>query len=456
MAKIIVSKIQIKRGTEAQWLTVNPILSYGELAYVDGVIPKLKIGNGIDTFSNLIYIGGDANITSSDDVPEGIINLYYPEIDKNKIEFISITSPIDLDSVNLHLVNQNNPHNITKTQIGLGNVDNTADLDKPISNLTQQELTFLNESFIELDEQVDILITEKFTEAERIKLQGIEPLAQVNDNGEEIIAKIDTSIGTGWKTSNDITIDVDLNILSENPVQNSAVTERLALIDNRQSVRTEISFKSQTSTDLATVTYDTDYILIYDFNATVGLNYLLVKNVTDNDFFTAIYNTKNNTVFNHNFVESNDSGSFGNFAILVEPLSLSGLDIGYKAFALYDAGTATYSENINEANITVVATNYGDIVNHAKAVTYPNNTGSVLNLIGTQLATNSANATTTYTIGLTEIGGQQIVRINAATEPTVTGATKISSPTFQPNTDMYMTVINMGYRTEYFFTKITD
>ena len=36
--------------------------------------------------------------------------------------------------LNLHKNNESNPHNVTKTQVGLGNVDNTADLDKPLSN----------------------------------------------------------------------------------------------------------------------------------------------------------------------------------------------------------------------------------------------------------------------------------------------------------------------------------
>jgi hypothetical protein len=36
-----------------------------------------------------------------------------------------------------HTGNFNNPHSVTKAQIGLGNVDNTSDLDKPISTATQ-------------------------------------------------------------------------------------------------------------------------------------------------------------------------------------------------------------------------------------------------------------------------------------------------------------------------------
>ena len=39
-----------------------------------------------------------------------------------------------------HTSNKANPHNVTKEQIGLGNVDNTSDLNKPISTATQTEL----------------------------------------------------------------------------------------------------------------------------------------------------------------------------------------------------------------------------------------------------------------------------------------------------------------------------
>lgn len=39
-----------------------------------------------------------------------------------------------------HTSNMDNPHNVTKEQIGVENVDNTADLDKPISYATQAVL----------------------------------------------------------------------------------------------------------------------------------------------------------------------------------------------------------------------------------------------------------------------------------------------------------------------------
>jgi len=43
-------------------------------------------------------------------------------------------------SYDSHLINTSNPHNVTKSQIGLGNVDNTSDTNKPISTATQTAL----------------------------------------------------------------------------------------------------------------------------------------------------------------------------------------------------------------------------------------------------------------------------------------------------------------------------
>ena len=43
-------------------------------------------------------------------------------------------------SLTSHTGNTSNPHNVTKAQVGLGNVDNTSDADKPISNATQTAL----------------------------------------------------------------------------------------------------------------------------------------------------------------------------------------------------------------------------------------------------------------------------------------------------------------------------
>lgn len=46
----------------------------------------------------------------------------------------------DSSTLSSHINNTDNPHSVTKTQVGLGNVDNTSDLDKPVSEAVQAEL----------------------------------------------------------------------------------------------------------------------------------------------------------------------------------------------------------------------------------------------------------------------------------------------------------------------------
>lgn len=77
--------------------------------------------------------------------------------DKTKLDGLKdqagITSDINAVQTNLetHINNKSNPHEVTKDQVGLGNVDNTSDANKPISNATQ---TALNSKFSATDGNV--------------------------------------------------------------------------------------------------------------------------------------------------------------------------------------------------------------------------------------------------------------------------------------------------------------
>ena len=61
-----------------------------------------------------------------------------------KIQNIPVSGIDNLTSLSeilsTHTSDKNNPHSVTKAQIGLFNVDNTSDLDKPISTATQKAL----------------------------------------------------------------------------------------------------------------------------------------------------------------------------------------------------------------------------------------------------------------------------------------------------------------------------
>lgn len=58
------------------------------------------------------------------------------------------------ESLRLHIEETINPHNITAEMIGLGNVDNTADTDKPISKATQRALDLINEHFETMNNKI--------------------------------------------------------------------------------------------------------------------------------------------------------------------------------------------------------------------------------------------------------------------------------------------------------------
>ncbi|MFR4530627.1 MAG: hypothetical protein ACLT5Y_03760 [Thomasclavelia ramosa] len=80
--------------------------------------------------------GNASNVTNTFTQASTLANLTTGE--KLSVSFGKIMKAIaDLIS---HIGNKSNPHGVTKSQVGLGNVDNTTDLNKPISTATQKAL----------------------------------------------------------------------------------------------------------------------------------------------------------------------------------------------------------------------------------------------------------------------------------------------------------------------------
>jgi len=76
--------------------------------------------------------------TVYDDINNIVVtSLNQSQIDHTNLQNRGTNTHAQIDS---HIADQNNPHNTTKSQVGLGNVDNTSDLNKPISNATQTAL----------------------------------------------------------------------------------------------------------------------------------------------------------------------------------------------------------------------------------------------------------------------------------------------------------------------------
>ena len=80
---------------------------------------------------------------------KGDVELNKSDVGLDQVDNTSdFDKPVSNATLHLHLEHTTdfkNPHKVNKSQIGLGNVDNTADIDKPVSNLTKQELQKLDD-----------------------------------------------------------------------------------------------------------------------------------------------------------------------------------------------------------------------------------------------------------------------------------------------------------------------
>ena len=134
-------RLRFPAFTAAKWTTANPLLQRGELG-VETDTRKIKVGDGITYWNDLEYAkaSGDwgditGDITEQTDLVEFVNNAVAAEASIRAQADQQLQSNIDNVAADLteHEQDTSNPHNVTKAQVGLGNVDNTSDIDKPVS-----------------------------------------------------------------------------------------------------------------------------------------------------------------------------------------------------------------------------------------------------------------------------------------------------------------------------------
>ena len=107
----------------------------------DGFMTQWAVTRQFDIVNSKIN-----DITGSIEGPGGLIGTYqtlYDHInDFNNPHRVTpaIIGAVSIAAFNNHVQNFNNPHNVTAEQLGLDNVDNTADIDKPVSIAVQTVL----------------------------------------------------------------------------------------------------------------------------------------------------------------------------------------------------------------------------------------------------------------------------------------------------------------------------
>ncbi len=150
--------MQQRRGTAATWTSANPILGVGEIGYETDT-NKFKIGDGSNRWVNLNYFvdansildGAPGMLNTLNELAEALgddpaffttvaTNLANHEADATNVHGIENTANLVTLAGTQTLTNKTltsplitTPTGIVKADVGLGNVDNTSDVNKPVS-----------------------------------------------------------------------------------------------------------------------------------------------------------------------------------------------------------------------------------------------------------------------------------------------------------------------------------
>lgn len=169
-----------------------------------------------------------------------------------------------------------NPHGTTKSDVGLGNVDNTSDINKPISNAT---LTALNNKVDKITGKG--LSQEDFTTTYKDKLDGIESGAEVNvqadwvqsDNTADDYIKNKPTIPTVLNNHSQLTLDDGTN--PHGTTKSDVGLGNVPNLDTTDAVNNSHSHSNKSILDLITEPFTTSLKSLYD-GAVTNINNLLL------------------------------------------------------------------------------------------------------------------------------------------------------------------------------------
>ena len=202
----------------------------------NGVISNTRIsaewGNITGTLSSQTDLNtalgnkADKSTTYTKEEVNSAINEVGTKANKNAEDIESLkNNKANASDLTSHINNNTNPHGVTKTQIGLGNVDNTSDKDKPISDATQEALNEIN--------------------------GNIGAIVEVFDAQQQKIDSIDHTLGD---TSNKINTHTDNK---SNPHNVTAAQVGLGNVNNTSDANKPVSTAQQAALDLKANKTDT-------------------------------------------------------------------------------------------------------------------------------------------------------------------------------------------------------
>ena len=123
--------IYVKDNTVSEW---QPQFRVNESPFTQAQLDAINSGATADLINSInSKLTQDAIVDNTGDSSIKAISQRAATLGINAVQ----------NNLNTHISNTQNPHNVTKTQVGLSNVDNTSDIDKPISTAVQSALDLM-------------------------------------------------------------------------------------------------------------------------------------------------------------------------------------------------------------------------------------------------------------------------------------------------------------------------
>lgn len=176
--------VYLNDETYADSVNAGSLLVTGDARFVNGLYGNLK-GNA-DSASSVAWDNVSGKPTSYTPSSHTHDDRYYTES-----EIDTKVSDIN-SSITSHTGNKSNPHGVTKSQVGLGNVDNTSDINKPVSTAQQSAIdTAYANSNAYTDQKIADLIN-----GAPSTLDTLGEIATAMAEHEDVVSALNEAIGT--------------------------------------------------------------------------------------------------------------------------------------------------------------------------------------------------------------------------------------------------------------------
>ena len=498
------TQIKIRRDTAANWTTANPILGQGEPALETDTL-KEKIGDGTTAWTSLPYkaisSAGETVKVSLDDTTAGYLN--------GKLiagEGVSLTEFYDASDESLE---------IKGTTLGISNIDvNDATAVNADSALTtptydgsgeaiHPSVVYVKEGwngykywmamtpyplYDEDKEDPSILVSNDRTTwvvpptlTNPIVTTSTAPTYHADANlilgydnklycyyrkvpGGTVtnsdIMETNSSDGVTWSTPTTVITTTSFNLVSPCVIKENG-TYYMYLVDATTMSTRTLEKISSTSPDsgwsfasptTCTINNEPSGKKIWHFEIRKYHEeyhmFIAVSNTADtlgNElYFATSQDGEEFDVGDNPLIEPGVSGNWDDYM----PYKGSGVLLNDYTYAFwysgFDGAPSTGSSGTGYTEIVLNKFNSASRIATATAIDLSNNDGTYYNM-------NSANSATTYTTTNPKLGGFAVIRINAASEPSVTGATKLAGDTFAVSTDMHLVIQYFGVTVQFYF-----